>query len=75
VAFVVEDAYQHHGVGRRLLKRLRDVALENGITEFDAEVLPGNVAALRLLGDVGPAHSHLDRGEIDVQVDLIATGR
>src|SRR5437588_577546 len=47
VAFVVEDAYQHHGLGHRLMQRLRRVALANGITEFVAGVLPRHVPMLR----------------------------
>src|SRR3954453_16957498 len=33
VAFVVEDVFQHHGVGRRLMRRLVAHARANGITE------------------------------------------
>jgi L-amino acid N-acyltransferase YncA len=43
VAFVVKDAHQHHGVGHQLMNRLCKNALENGIAELVAEVLPGNL--------------------------------
>jgi acetyltransferase len=70
IAVVSEDAYQHHGVGRQLTKRLREMALKNGITEFITDVLPGNDAALRLLHEAGSTHTNWEGGEIDVHVDL-----
>lgn len=70
VAFVVEDAYQHRGVGSRLMQRLRALALENGITEFVAEVLPGNTPMFRLLHKAGPTRVHARDGECEVYVDL-----
>lgn len=70
VAFVIEDAYQHHGVGRRLMQRLRALALENGITEFVAEVLPGNTPMFRLLREAGPTRVNVEGGECEVYVDL-----
>ncbi|GAC1511084.1 MAG: hypothetical protein NVS2B16_12030 [Chloroflexota bacterium] len=36
MAFVVEDRFQGHDVGRRLMQHLRDLALQNGMTEFVA---------------------------------------
>ena len=53
------------------MKRLREVALQNGITEFIAEVLPGNIAALRLLHEAGSTRTHWDDGEIDVHVEIL----
>ena len=70
VAFVIEDAYQRHGLGGRLMRRLRELALENGITEFVAEVLPGNTAMLRLLREAGPTDVRWAQGECEVYVDL-----
>ena len=42
VAFVVADAYQHHGIGGLLLDELARAALERGITTFVAETLQEN---------------------------------
>jgi ribosomal protein S18 acetylase RimI-like enzyme len=70
VAVVVEDAFQHHGVGHRLMGRLREIALQNGITEFVAEVLPGNTAALHLLRAAGSTEAHFEGGEVEARVDL-----
>jgi RimJ/RimL family protein N-acetyltransferase len=70
VAFVVEDAYQGHGVGRRLMRMLRESALESGITELIADVLPENVAMFHLLREAGDARSVFQKGECVVSVDL-----
>jgi RimJ/RimL family protein N-acetyltransferase len=71
VAFVIEDPFQHHGLGHRLMKRLRQIALANGVTAFVAEVLPGNTPMFHLLREAGPTALHVDRGECEVRVDLL----
>ncbi|EEP74120.1 GCN5 N-acetyltransferase, partial [Micromonospora sp. ATCC 39149] len=53
VAFVVEDAYQGRGIGSVLLEHLADAARRAGIVHFVAEVLPANVAMLRVFADFG----------------------
>jgi GNAT superfamily N-acetyltransferase len=70
VAFVVEDAYQHHGIGRGLMRRLRDVALANGITRFVAEIMPGNTAMVHLIEDVGESHVRFADGVLEATVEL-----
>jgi RimJ/RimL family protein N-acetyltransferase len=70
VAFVVEDAYQGHGVGRHLMALLREHALKNGITELIADVLPENVPMFHLLREAGEARTVFQRGECVVSVDL-----
>jgi RimJ/RimL family protein N-acetyltransferase len=72
MAIVVEDAYQGQGLGRRLMHRLREMALRDGITEFVAEVLPSNVAMFRLLEEMGETHTTYDRGVCEVRVGLAA---
>jgi GNAT superfamily N-acetyltransferase len=42
VAFVVTDAYQHHGIGTLLLDELARAARDRGITGFVAETLAEN---------------------------------
>jgi GNAT superfamily N-acetyltransferase len=42
VAFVVEEDWQGRGVGSRLLQHLVRIALEHGVTQFEAEVLKEN---------------------------------
>jgi RimJ/RimL family protein N-acetyltransferase len=70
VAFVVEDAYQHHGIGHRLLERLMEIALKNGITTFVAEVMPGNLPMVKLLEGAGPTHMRLSGGVYEIVLDL-----
>jgi len=70
VAFVVEDGYQHWGVGRRLMDRLRGTALEKGITDFVAEVLPTNTGMLRLLRQAGPIEVRREPDAWEVRVDM-----
>jgi RimJ/RimL family protein N-acetyltransferase len=70
VAFVVEDAYQGKGIGGRLMRRLRELALANGVTVFIAEVLADNVPMFHLLKQVGTAQTQFDHGVCEVHVDL-----
>jgi RimJ/RimL family protein N-acetyltransferase len=71
VAFVVEDAYQSCGIGTRLMKRLREQALRNGITEFVALMLPHNERMLRLLRAMGPTQIRAESGTVEVHVDIV----
>ena len=72
VAFVVQDEYQHQGIGKRLMRRLRAHALQNGITHFYAEVLPGNAPMLRVLEGAGSASISYRGGVLEVIVDLVS---
>jgi len=54
-AFTVIDAYQGLGLGRILLARLVDAALERGIVRFEAVLLSGNRAMLALFRSISPA--------------------
>jgi len=71
VAFVIEDSYQHRGIGSRLMRLIRQLALDNGITEFIAEVLPGNEAMFRLLRKAGSTRVQSQPGECQVYVKLL----
>jgi ribosomal protein S18 acetylase RimI-like enzyme len=48
VAFAVIDQYHGHGIGNALLHHLAAVAREAGLKELFAEVLPDNIAMLRI---------------------------
>jgi GNAT superfamily N-acetyltransferase len=54
VAFTVEDAWQHRGLGLLLGRRLARLARGRGCVAFVATVLPGNRAALDLLRKLAP---------------------
>jgi GNAT superfamily N-acetyltransferase len=72
VAFVVEDGYQGRGIGGRLMRHLRELALANGITMFVADVLTDNTPMVHLLEKVSTIRTHYDRGVCEVLVDLTA---
>jgi RimJ/RimL family protein N-acetyltransferase len=75
VAVVVEDAWQGHGLGRRLLRRLAVDALEHGVADLTATVLGENQRALRLAHHVAPGtHGQLDHGEWLLDIHLPAAG-
>lgn len=48
VAFAVADAHQGRGIGPMLLEHLAAIARDNGITEFEADVLGENNQMLRV---------------------------
>jgi len=49
IAFSVVDDYQHHGIGTLLLEHLLRIAREQGIRQFEAEVLSDNKAMLGVI--------------------------
>lgn len=53
VAFVVEEDYQGQGLAGRLLERLAEIARDRGILGFEADVLAGNGAMLRVFSRAG----------------------
>jgi len=53
VAFAVIDEYQGQGLGAALLRHLAIIARAAGLKEFTAEVLPENVAMLRVFEKSG----------------------
>jgi GNAT superfamily N-acetyltransferase len=53
VGFVVEEDWQGHGVGSRLLQHLVRIALEHGVIQFEAEVLKENEPMLSVFRQSG----------------------
>jgi len=53
VAFVVDDVYQHHGIGSELLDELADAAFARGVTTFRAETLAENRTMLDVFHHAG----------------------
>jgi GNAT superfamily N-acetyltransferase len=71
IAVTVEDAWQHHGVGRRLARRLAALASERGYEAFVATMLPDNRAALGLVHRMSPdAVVQWNRGEYEARLPL-----
>lgn len=71
IAFVVEEDYHGLGIARRLLSHLGRIAVEAGIREFIAEVLPSNIAMLSVFGRCGwPMKSQISDGAVHVSLAL-----
>jgi ribosomal protein S18 acetylase RimI-like enzyme len=72
VGIVVDDAWQHRGVGRRLLVELSRAGRGAGITTFDVTVLGENAAGLGLLRRMSPQVAlHVDHGVMEASVALV----
>jgi RimJ/RimL family protein N-acetyltransferase len=71
VAFVVADAYQHHGIGTALVSMLRTHAREAGVQSFVADVLTTNLAMRHAFTDAGlcPRNS-LDHGVAHLEMPI-----
>jgi acetyl coenzyme A synthetase (ADP forming)-like protein len=65
VAFTVADDFQGRGLGTILLGQLAEVADENGVAVFEAEVLPQNHRMIEVFRESGfPAEIHSEPGVI-----------
>lgn len=74
VAFAIEDPYQQIGLGTRLIEALVDVARENGINTFDANVLGQNVQMMDTFRGYGfHVTSELEGGEYHVTFPIKQT--
>lgn len=74
VAFVVDDAYQHHGVGSELLDELADAAFARGVTVFTAETLVENRSMLDVFHHVGfPVTSSIAFGTVSLRFPITPT--
>ena len=71
IALTVEDAWQHHGLGKRLARRLGELAKARGYDTFVATMLPDNRAALNLMRKLVPdAHVRFVDGEYAAAMPL-----
>jgi len=71
VAFAVMDAYQGQGIGRALMRHLLRIARAVGLEELDAEVLPENLAMLKVFQSCGlPMRSTREAGVVHVAMML-----
>ncbi|MDJ0768060.1 MAG: GNAT family N-acetyltransferase [Ilumatobacter sp.] len=71
-ALVVSDEFQGHGVGRRMLQRLMEIARSRGLDTMEGEVLATNRRMLDLVRSIGfheqPAPD--DPSIVSVSIDL-----
>jgi RimJ/RimL family protein N-acetyltransferase len=71
VAFVVADAWQHHGIGAALFRLLASRAVAVGIERFVADTLAGNRAMRAVFRQAGyPCREEIDHGVVRVTIDL-----
>jgi len=76
VAFVIEDAYQGRGIGTKLMEWLANVARDNSITTFEAEVLAENEEMMTVFRDYGfHITSELEEGAYHVAFPIARTRR
>ncbi len=74
IAFVVEDDYQDKGIGTALIKQLANVARDNGIATFEADVLDENEEMMVMLRDYSfHIISELEAGVCHVTFPISAT--
>lgn len=69
VAFVVEEDFQGLGLASMLLKHLVSIAREQGISRFEAEVLPSNKAMFKVFSRAGLTMTTV-RSEDSVHVSI-----
>jgi RimJ/RimL family protein N-acetyltransferase len=69
VAFAVIDQYQGQGVGAVLMRHLTTIARDAGLKELIAEVLPDNIAMLKVFEKSG-LPLHMERAPQVVHVSL-----
>ncbi len=74
IAFVIEDAFQEKGLGTKLMEWLVNVALDNSINVFEADVLAENEQMLIVFRDYGfHIESELEGGIYHITVKLNRT--
>jgi acetyl coenzyme A synthetase (ADP forming)-like protein len=76
VAFLIDDSFQGKGIGTKLMESLANVARENGINTFEAEVLAENKEMMTVFRDYGfHITSELQEGVYDVRFPIARTKR
>ncbi len=71
IAFAVADKYQGLGVGAALMHHLTAIARESGLSELIAQVLPENIAMLKVLERSGLQHcKKIEAGTIHIALQL-----
>ena len=73
IAFTVEEDYQGQGIAGTILRHLIRIAQENGVLQFEAEVLPQNKAMLNVLARSGlPLKQSYEDGVLHATLSLAA---
>lgn len=71
IAFVVRDECQGQGIGSLLMRRMTEIAKRSGLQGFEADVLLGNQAMLRVFQHSGLAvRSSHEEGSLHLEMHL-----
>lgn len=71
VSFTIEEDYQGQGLSGLFMRLLTQIARERGLRRFEAEVLAGNTAMLKVFLRSGlPMQRHTEDGVVHVVMDL-----
>jgi RimJ/RimL family protein N-acetyltransferase len=74
VAFLVEDAWQGHGIATQLLYRLALYARHHGFTMLVAEIMGSNYRMREVISHAGfPITTRYDSGCVEMRMDITAT--
>lgn len=74
VAFVVADAFQCHGLGGALLRRLAEAAAQRGIEYFVAETLAENRRMQSVFRESGfDVHAGLDGNVVGIDFPIVSS--
>ena len=73
LAFTTEEDYQGRGIASLLLAHLTRIAREQGVSQFEADVLAGNRPMLNVFGHSGlPMRTQHEHGVVHVTLSLDA---
>jgi GNAT superfamily N-acetyltransferase len=72
IGLLVEDAWQHRGVGRQLLTALVNACTAAGTDRLRAEVLDEDAGLVNVLRRLGPTATRPSHGVLSVTVSLWA---
>ncbi|HYA10244.1 MAG TPA: GNAT family N-acetyltransferase [Thermoplasmata archaeon] len=71
VSYVVRDDYQRRGIGSFLIRYLARIARNSGVEGFVAEILPDNLAAMKVLHKIGlPVETVIEEGSYRLTVSF-----
>ncbi|MBL8150196.1 MAG: GNAT family N-acetyltransferase [Blastocatellia bacterium] len=71
VAFIIADALQGRGIGTKLLERLAQIAQDNDINTFEADVLSNNYKMIDLFLNSGfDVKRHVDSGVLQFEFNI-----
>ncbi len=63
IAITVHDDFQHQGLGNYLIHKLAELAIRQGIEQFEAIVMSTNFDMLRLIQSASPHHKRFYLGD------------